>query len=293
MLAYYNKEATLGNCKYCGKSAGFLRSKHQECEAQYLERKRIIQGGQQRIAIEVLSAIKGKDNFDTLEKAISEIEQSSFVPSSDRNALLVKGWGNAVEYFLEDGILDVNEEARLVQFKEHFAISQAELDINGALTRITKAAVLRDVLDGKIPQRLSVDGRLSINFQKSEQLVWAFPQSSYLEDKTRRQYVGSSQGVSIRVMKGLYYRVGAFKGHPVDQTVRVHVDSGWVAVTNKNIYFAGSLKSVRIPFTKIVSFEPFSDGIGVMRDVATAKPQIFVTGDGWFTYNLVTNLAQM
>jgi len=52
-------------------------------------------------------------------------------------------------------------------------------------------------------------------------------------------------------------------------------------------------KSVRLPYAKIVSFEPFSDGIGVMRDAATAKPQIFVTGDGWFTYNLVTNLSQI
>jgi hypothetical protein len=172
-------------------------------------------------------------------------------------------------------------------------MSQTELDKNSSLTKIAKAAVLREVLDGKIPQRLSLDGSLPINFQKGEQLVWAFPQSNYLEDKTRRQYVGGSQGVSIRVMKGVYYRASAFKGHPVDQTVRVHIDSGWVAVTNKNIYFAGSLKSVRIPFTKIVSFEPFNDGIGVMRDAATAKPQIFVTGDGWFTYNLVTNLAQI
>lgn len=31
----------------------------------------------------------------------------------------------------------------------------------------------------------------------------------------------------------------------------------------------------------------------LMRDAASAKPQIFITGDGWFTYNLVTNLAQI
>jgi len=30
-----------------------------------------------------------------------------------------------------------------------------------------------------------------------------------------------------------------------------------------------------------------------MHDTATAKAQIFVTGDGWFTYNFVTNLARM
>ena len=35
------------------------------------------------------------------------------------------------------------------------------------------------------------------------------------------------------------------------------------------------------------------DGFGIMGDAPTAKPQTFRTGDGWFPYNLVTNLAQM
>jgi hypothetical protein len=30
-----------------------------------------------------------------------------------------------------------------------------------------------------------------------------------------------------------------------------------------------------------------------MRDAATARPQTFVTGDGWFTYNLLMNLSEM
>jgi hypothetical protein len=283
----------LGNCKFCGKPAGFLRSKHAECEEQYQQRERVIQSGRQQIAVEVLRAIKGSENFDGLEKTIAEIEQSSFVSSADRKTLLIKGWENAIEQFLEDGVLDTTEEKRLVEFKERFALSQSELDKNGALTKTAKAAILRDVLNGIIPQRMSVDGNLPINLQKGEQVVWAFPNSKYLEDKTRRQFVGGSQGVSVRVMKGVYYRVGAFKGQSVEHTERIHIDTGWVVVTNKNIYFAGPQKSVRLPYAKIVSFEPFSDGIGVMRDTATAKPQIFVTGDGWFTYNLVTNLSQI
>ena len=276
----------MGKCRYCGNPAGFLRSKHSECDE-------LNQSGRQRIAIEVLRAIKDSGNFDNLERAIAKIEQSAFILSSERKAHLVKGWEDSVEQFLEDGILDTTEEQRLLAFKEHFALSQSDLDKNGALTKTTKAAILRDVLNGVVPQRMSVDGNLPINLQKGEQVVWAFAGSKYLEDKTRRQFVGRSQGVSVRVMKGVYYKVGAFKGHAVENTQRVHVDTGWIVVTTKNIYFAGPRKSVRLPYAKIVSFEPFSDGIGVMRDTATAKPQIFVTGDGWFTYNLVTNLSQL
>ena len=114
-----------------------------------------------------------------------------------------------------------------------------------------------------------------------------------VEDKVRREFVGGSQGVSVRVTKGVYYRVGAFKGHAVEHTESVHIDTGWVFVTNKNIYFAGPKKSLRLPYAKIVSFQSFSDGIGVTRDAATAKAQSFLTGEGWFTYNLVTNLSKL
>lgn len=283
----------MGICLYCGKPAGFLSNKHAECREKEWQRERDIVEGKQQIAIEVAQAIKGSDNFDVLEKNITEIELSKFVPSADRKALLIKGWENAVEQFLQDRVLEESEEKRLVEFKDRFALSQNELDVNGALTKVTKAAVLRDVLNGIVPQRVKFDESLHINFQKGELVVWAFLGSQYLEDKTSRKFVGGSQGVSVRVAKGVYYRVGAFKGQAVEHTDRVLVDTGSVVVTNKNIYFVGSKKSIRLPYAKIISFEPYSNGIGVMRDAATAKPQIFVTGDGWFTYNLVTNLAKM
>jgi hypothetical protein len=66
-----------------------------------------------------------------------------------------------------------------------------------------------------------------------------------------------------------------------------------VVITNKHIFFAGPVKALRVPYAKIVSFQPFSNGMGIIRDASNAKAQIFVTGDGWFTYNLVTNLANL
>jgi hypothetical protein len=283
----------MGNCKYCGNPAGFLRYKHVECKKLHQHRELLIQRGKQEIFNEITRAIKESENLNNLENKILDIEQSSFVPSTDRKSLLIRGWEQAAEEFLENGLLNALAEKTLVDFKEHFSLSQNELDRNGAQTKITKSAVLRDILNGVIPQRMQININLPINFQKSEKIVWVFPESKYLEDKNRRQYVGSSRGVSIRVMKGVYYRVGAFRGRVVEHTERVYIDTGWMVVTDKNIYFAGQRKSIRLPFSKIVSFEPFNDGIGIMRDAATAKLQSFVTGDGWFTYNLITNLAQL
>ncbi len=283
----------MGNCKYCGKPAGLLRSKHPECEQQHRQHEMEKQKTTKLILDAIHEVLRGTRSLEELDGAITLIETTSTAPSTDRKELLIRGWETAVENFLEDGVLDTDEEKRLVEFKNRFDLNQSDLDKNGAMTKTAKAAVLRNVLNGVIPDNFYFDKAIPVNLQKGEQVVWAFPGSKYFEDKTRRQYVGGSRGVSIRVMKGVYYRAGAFKGHAVEHTERVHVDTGWVVITNKNIYFAGALKTSRIPYSKIVSFEPFQDGIGLMRDATNAKAQIFVTGDGWFTYNLAINLAQM
>ena len=64
-------------------------------------------------------------------------------------------------------------------------------------------------------------------------------------------------------------------------------------LTTTHIHFAGGRKRFRVRYDKIVSFDPYEDGFGIMRDAQTARPQAFRTGDGWFTYNLSANPAQI
>ena len=134
---------------------------------------------------------------------------------------------------------------------------------------------------------------LPFNFQKSEQCVWVFYDVDFFEETTRTRFEGGSTGVSVRVARGLYVRQSAFRGHPVVTSELSHIDSGVLALTTKHLYFAGSRKSQRIPYTKIVSFHPHSDGLGVQRDAARAKPQIYTLEDGWFAFNLVRSLARL
>jgi hypothetical protein len=276
----------MGNCKFCGKPAGFLHSEHTECEHLY-------ENSKKQIVTEILQALSPSGSVDALQSHLTEIAQDGYISENEKQTLLIQGWTNAVDRFLEDGVLDESEEKRLGEFKSRLSLSQADLDTNGAFTRVAKSAVIRDVLNGVIPRRMEVEETLPINLAKNEEIVWLFHGCEYLEDKTRRRYVGSSQSMSFRIMKGVYDRVGAFAGQPVDRTERVHIDTGMVVITNKHIFFAGPVKALRVPYAKIVSFQPFSNGTGIIRDASNAKPQIFVTGDGWFTYNLVTNLAHL
>ena len=66
-----------------------------------------------------------------------------------------------------------------------------------------------------------------------------------------------------------------------------------LGLTTKHLCFAGSRKRFRVRYDRIVSFDPYDDGFGIMREAQSAKPQTLRTGDGWFPYNLATNLVQM
>lgn len=275
----------MANCKYCGEAAGFLRYSHKDCDKKFNE-------GRSLIASQAMAALRGDGDFERLRTKVAEVGRTNLVPPLEQQKMIASAWISAVDQFLEDGLLDAEEEKKLATYKEFFLLNDTDLDKSGALTKTVKAGVLRDLMEGKIPQRVSVDGGVGLNLQKGEQIIWAFPQTEYLEDKTKRTYVGRSHGVSVRVMKGVYYRTGAFKGHPVEHTERVSHGAGLMVLTNKHIYYHGA-KAFRIPFSKIVSYEPFSNGIGITRDAANAKMQSFVTGDGWFTYNIISNISNL
>lgn len=289
----------MGDCTFCGKPAGWFKSVHPECQAVHdarvseeEDRRRKLENDLARIGREVLDGLKGDVDLIKLDMLLSDHVASGVITFSQRTDLMVSAWEGAADAFLDDGLLTDEEEARLTAAMERFLLKPVDLNRNGALMRVGKVAVIRSVLRGDVPTADLPPGA-QVNLKKGERLVWTFEGVMYLEDQVKREFVGRSQGVSLRVMSGVYYRLGAFKGRPVLTTERTHVDTGTLMATTAGLYFVSPSKSLRIPYAKIVSFESFSDGIGLMRDLATAKPQIFITDDGWFAYNLITNLAKL
>jgi hypothetical protein len=101
----------------------------------------------------VTQAVTKEGVLEELPARLTRIARGSFVADSELRSLIARGWARNLDKFLEDGILDEAEEARLGQLKDRFSLSQSELDATGALTKAFKAAVLRDVLNGVIPER--------------------------------------------------------------------------------------------------------------------------------------------
>ena len=276
----------MSDCRYCGEPAGFLRHQHTECEAAHTS-------AIAAIADAIRFSLAHPETLPSLPANIQEKATTGFVSKTEEQLLLVGAWRHSLDQIIESGVLDEARESQLIEFMKVCHLSRDDLNATHSFDRLVKASTLRDVMHGTIPQKFTLTGNLPVNFQKGEQLVWAFPNTRYLEDKTRHVTVGHSGGTSMRVAKGLYFHSNSFRSESVETTERRCVDVGWFIVTSKNVYFAGPQKSLRIPYPKIVSFQAYSNGLGLMRDAASAKPQTFVTGDGWFTYNLVANVAKI
>lgn len=276
----------MGKCEFCGEDAGFLRSRHRECDDRH-------QAGVAQIQGLASTALLATLNIDEYAAQAETVAANSYIGQDALRSLHIGAWENAVAGALEDSVLTEQEEERLDAFKDFFSFDQHDLNANGAFTNLVKGGIIREVLEGELPQRVNVSGDIPFNLQKSEDLVWVDQDTGYFEERSQTSYTGGYSGASVRVAKGLYYRVGGFRGRPVVTSQMTHVDDGILGVTQKHIYFAGSTNAFRVRYDKIVAFTPYSDGIGLQRDAARARPQVFVTGDGWFIYNLVTNLAKL
>ena len=87
----------MGDCRYCGKSAGFLRKEHKACAASH-ER-----GLESIRKVCVDAALYGVD-VDRLTDRVRSIGASSFIDTSGAamTATLAEGWGQAVKAAMDD-----------------------------------------------------------------------------------------------------------------------------------------------------------------------------------------------
>jgi hypothetical protein len=204
-----------------------------------------------------------------------------------------KVWARAVSNILTTRLPSAQEQSRLERFAQTYGFWDVdEPDVTAARVLLSKAATLRALTEGTIVESIW-PLQLPFNFLKGEQLVWVFLEVIYYQQRIRRSRIGSYDGFSMKIMKGLYYHTGGFESRTVEKESLVAVDHGTLAVTNENLYFAGASKDFRLPLDKIVTFRPFKDAVEIERDVKDAHPEIFLTGDGWFSFNLMMNLASL
>jgi len=145
------------------------------------------------------------------------------------------------------------------------------LRINVQIDKQNKAALERMKelwrIENTEPQSIQVDIKLS----KGE-LCYYSGSTKWYEFKSSRGF-GSSQN---RVVKGFLYQVGGTSDNRSESDLK-YVDNGKIYMTNKRITFVGNAGNKNLPYTKILGFSPFVNGVEVEKD---AGKDVFLKLDG-------------
>ena len=189
-----------------------------------------------RLVLDARVAVLATHDGNTHRTKLAAMLGESQLSSIERRLLLVQAWEAAVESSLKDGVLSLDEEDALDSYLRHFDLSETDVDVNGAYHKMVKSMVIREAAEGIIPDRLKITSDVPFNLMKSEQLVWLISGVKYYEVKTRRRRQGISHGLSIRVVKGLYYRPSAFSNQSVEWEETVNEDTGLLGVTRASTF---------------------------------------------------------
>ncbi len=272
------------SCIYCGQRAGLLKKKHDECDIKH-------RSGFHKIADLINDVIIFGAGYDEIDILVDQIAKETFNKDRKREAIL-SGWDSSVGKFLEDGVLSIDDEEKVAIFLNNFSFSPKELNQNKSYLKLIQSRILRDIMNGGA-LAVKTFQKVPFNLQKTEKIIYVFNDVDYyIEDKKRERNRGYG-GSAIRLAKGVYYRTGAFEGIRVQKSDMTYVDHGNMGVTNKHIYFQGLNKNFRIWFKNIETLSPYADGLGLLTDGAEVKRKVFVIGDGWFVYNLTTNISNL
>jgi hypothetical protein len=129
-----------------------------------------------------------------------------------------------------------------------------------------------------------------INLQRDEVCHFSARAQVY-EMRTETERTNSSgASVRIKIMKGVYYRVGTTSTQRITREVLRQIDTGTLYVTNKRLIFDGARKNSVIRLSAILSIVPYADGVEVEK--SSGRNPIFTVDDPeWLTILLSSRLA--
>jgi hypothetical protein len=167
---------------------------------------------------------------------------------------------------LEDGIISPEEDARIERVRERYGNIQLEGAIIGQLE-----AARAQYLAWSTPLE---PVQVPLMLKKSEWCAHAVKSAAYEERQrtVRTNYTGPT--ARVRIMKGVYYRAGSIQTQRVTESYQHSFGDGVLGATNTRLLWVSPQKSLSIPLDKIVMFEPFIDGIKIIKDAG--KPILFV-----------------
>ena len=157
--------------------------------------------------------------------------------------------GQAGKNFLKNGYMTPAEQQKVDEYVSTLGLSLFNLpaSLQGShIEELGQSAILSDIQAGRHPRYVV---NAPIILANGEDALWCYNNVTMYQEKVKREMVGRHSGFSYRVMKGVTYRTGGFKGHHVETSYMENMGLGSLYVTTKNIIFIGQTCSIKVPYS--------------------------------------------
>ena len=161
---------------------------------------------------------------------------------------------------LSDSRLTDEEEKSLRELTSKLGLT--EEDFLGSMddrSHLAYCKLMWDIENGRLPEIES-----PIILQKNELCHFSIDAERLKTKTVTTGYSGGSRGVSVRIAKGVSYRVGAYRGHPIKEEVTMNYP-GTLVITSKRLVFAAPNNGFSFPLSKLDNIEQYSNGLGFQK----------------------------
>jgi len=188
----------------------------------------------------------------------------------------VATYENRVSEFQEVQYMSSDDENSLQKLKQQLGLNDSDVDHKRIdienLKRIT------GIRNGYLPII-----QTGIQLKKSEKCHHV-ASVNLVETKTRTRREGGVSGRSVRIARGVSYRIPGVRGRPVQYTYDQVTDEGKLYITNSRIIFIGSKKTVTYSNIRVLIVKYFTNAIEIKKD-NQQKPK-------WFEYYNQSELSE-
>jgi hypothetical protein len=168
-----------------------------------------------------------------------------------------------------------------------FEARAKELHVNPEFDRgmqaiMDRAKHLWAIENGELPEVFA-----PINLQRGERCHLA-THASWQEMRSRTVRLNYSGPVaSIRICKGLRYRVGSFTPQRIQQQELVEIAAGELYVTNKRVILDGESQNKSVRLSALIGVDIYSDGL-ILEKATGKNPHLLDIADGEYAGAVVS-----
>ncbi len=224
---------------------------------------------------ELLDVLSDKDISDDERAFLEKLQNDLLLTKEIEQKLSDKARGALVEGYLREAIADQrlspDEEREFEALAKKFNV---EVTYGGSSKQVLDQYRLYWIIENADLPVISVP----IALQRDEECYFSQKVDWFELRKVTKRINYGGPVASIRIAKGIRWRMGSLAMQPVSEDVMTKIDSGTIYLTSKRLLFTGAGKTSAIQLKKIIAYTPYKNGVEIIKDSGKSPFLQFMTG---------------